>query len=305
VARAKRATSTKAAQSRPAAALHPSGVNITHPEKLLWPDVGISKQDLADYFARVSDLLFPVIADRPLSLVRTPDGVKGERFYQRHAMKGMSKLIETAKLPGFDEPYLVIRKPEALRALAQIAATELHPWGATVADIERPDFLVFDLDPSPSITFTMMLKAAQEIRERLKQYDLAAYVKLSGGKGFHVVVPVKPKADWKQAKAFARTLVEAMEADSPKLYTTMARKTKRRGRVFLDYLRNDKTSTAVAAWSPRARAGAPIAVPINWQLLEGKRALPVYTIKTVAQAIKIADPWKRFDADRRPIPIVE
>lgn len=281
------------------------GVKLTHPDKLLWPKDGISKHDLAEYFAVVSDRLFPFLDNRPLSLVRTPDGVKGERFYQRHAMKGMSKLIETAKLPGFDEPYLVIRRPEALMAFAQIAATELHPWGATVKDIERPDFLVFDLDPSPSVTFTAMLKAAQEIRERLKRYDMAAYPKLSGGKGFHVVVPLKPKADWHQAKAFARTLVEAMEADSPKLYTTMARKTKRRGRVFLDYLRNDKTSTAVAAWSPRARDGAPIAVPIDWQMLEGKRTLPVYTIKSVAKALKDADPWKRFDADRVPVPTLD
>ncbi len=281
------------------------GIRLTHPEKLLWPKDGVSKRDLAEYFAKVSDRLFPFLNDRPLSLVRTPDGVKRELFYQRHAMKGMSKLIETAKLPGFDEPYLVIRNPEALMAFAQIAATELHPWGATVKDIERPDFLVFDLDPSPSVTFTTMLKAAKEIRERLKAHDMAAYVKLSGGKGFHVVVPVKPKADWHQAKAFARGLVEEMEADSPKLYTTQARKTKRRGRVFLDYLRNDKTATAVAAWSPRARDGAPIAVPINWQLLEGRRTLPVYTIKTVAKALKDADPWRRFDADRAPIPEVK
>ncbi len=303
--RAKTAAARTASSTASRRAATADVVTLTHPDKLLWPDDGITKRDLADYFARIGDKLFSFIVDRPLSLVRTPDGIKGQRFFQRHAMAGMSALIDTVKVRESAEPYLVVRRQEALAALAQIAAVELHPWGATIGDIERPDLLVFDLDPAPGVTFTAMVKTALEIRERLAEFDLAAYPKLSGGKGFHVVVPVKPKATWKQAKAFARALVEEMEKDSPERYTTTLRKDARKGRIFLDYLRNDKTSTAIAPWSPRARDGAPIALPIDWKRLEGKRTLPVYTIKTVAKALKDHDPWKRFDADRQPIPTLD
>jgi bifunctional non-homologous end joining protein LigD len=209
------------------------------------------------------------------------------------------------KVKGEPKPYLVIRSAEALPALAQIASLELHPWGSTTDDTERPDLLTFDLDPDQGLSFTDLRKAAFDMRDYLARLGLGAFLKVTGGKGLHVVVPIKPTLEWDEAKEFARSLVEVMAADKPDAYTTNIRKIKRQGRVFLDYLRNGKTATAVAAWSPRARDGAPIAVPISWEFIKNKRSVPRFTLDKAAAAFKAADEWKDYDKARRPLPSLD
>ncbi|MDF3072763.1 MAG: dependent ligase, central [Alphaproteobacteria bacterium] len=280
-----------------------SPVRLTNPDKLLWRD--ISKADLRDYYEAAATRLMPFVANRPLTIIRAPDGFKGEVFYQRHAMKGMSKLIGTVKVKGEPKPYLMITSAEALPALAQIAAVEIHPWASTASALEQPDYLTFDLDPDKGLSFADLRRAAFDMRDYLHRLGLGAFLKVTGGKGLHVVAPLQPRAEWEEAKEFARALVEAMAADKPDAYTTNVRKARRKGRVFLDYLRNGRTATAVAAWSPRAREGAPIAVPIAWSFIEKKRAVPRFTLDRAAAAFKTADPWKDYERACRPLPSLE
>jgi bifunctional non-homologous end joining protein LigD len=280
-----------------------TSVKLSNPDKLLWAD--ISKADLRDYYAAAADRLMPFVANRPLTIIRAPDGYKGEVFYQRHAMKGMSKLIGTVKVKGEPKPYLMISSAEALPALAQIAAVELHPWASTASALEQPDYLTFDLDPDKGLSFADLRRAAFDMRDYLHRLGLGAFLKVTGGKGLHVVVPLQPRADWDEAKEFARALVEIMAADKPAAYTVNIRKAKRKGRVFLDYLRNGRTATAVAAWSPRARDGAPIAVPVSWSFMEKKRVLPRFTLDKANAAFKTADAWQDYERARRPLPSLE
>lgn len=280
-------------------------VTLSSPDKLLWPKPPISKADLRDYYEAAADRLMPFVANRPLTLIRAPDGVTREIFYQRHAMKGMSKLIGTVKVKGEPKPYLTIKSAEALPALAQIAAVEIHPWASTAGDLERPDYLTFDLDPDKGLSFVDLRKAAFDLREILARLGLGAFLKVTGGKGLHVVVPLKPRAEWEEAKEFSRGLVEAMAAVKPDAYTTNIRKARRRGRVFLDYLRNGRTATAVAAWSPRGRDGAPLAVPIAWGDIERKRTLPRFTLDKAKAAFRAADSWSDYEKARQPLPSLD
>lgn len=278
---------------------------LSSPDKLLWPRPPISKADLRDYYEAAADRLMPFVANRPLTLIRAPDGITREVFYQRHAMKGMSKLIGTVKVKGEPKPYLMIRSADALPALAQIAAVEIHPWASTAADLERPDYLTFDLDPDKGLSFVALRRAAFDLRAVLARLGLGAFLKVTGGKGLHVVAPLKPQAEWQEAKEFSRGLVEIMAAMKPAAYTTNIRKASREGRVFLDYLRNGRTATAVAAWSPRGRDGAPLAVPIAWDDIERKRTMPRFTLDKAKLAFKAADPWQDYDKARRPLPSLD
>lgn len=279
-----------------------SSIRLTSPDKLLWPRPPVSKQDLRDYYVAAAGRLMPFIAGRPLSLIRAPDGIGAEVFFQRHAMKGMSKLIRTVKIRGERKPYLMVTDADALPALAQIATVELHPWASTADHLEQPDYLTFDLDPDKGLSFVALRNAAFDLRAVLRRLELEAFLKLTGGKGLHVVVPLRPAAEWEQAKDFARGVAEAMAAMWPDSYTTNVRKARRQGRVFIDYLRNSRTATAVAAWSPRGRDGAPLAVPVAWSAIERKRVLPRFTLDKAAAAFRAADAWQDFDQARRKLP---
>ncbi len=279
-----------------------SSITLSSPDKLLWPEPPLSKQDLRDYYEAVASRLMPFIAERPLSLIRAPDGIGGDVFFQRHAMKGMSKLIRTVKVRGERKPYLMVTDAEALPALAQIAAVELHPWASTADHLEQPDYLTFDLDPDKDLPFAALRDAAFDLRQVLQRLGLGAFLKLTGGKGLHVVVPLRPQAEWEEAKEFAHGVAEAMASMWPDAYTTNVRKRRRRGRIFIDYLRNGRTATAIAAWSPRARDGAPLAVPVGWKLIERKRTLPRFTLDKAAAAFKAADGWADYDRARQPLP---
>ena len=280
-----------------------SKVTLSNPDKLLWPKERITKADLAAYYARMAEPLLRFAGHRPVSIVRAPDGIAGDTFFQRHHNRGTSALIGKVKLPGDRQPYLVVDDAEGLRAMAQWGVVELHPWGSTVKDIPHPDQLIFDFDPDEAVPFSRLKTAAFAMRDRLADLGLASFPKLTGGKGIHVVVPLKPQgkrgADWKQAKAFTHALAQAFEQADPEHFIAEARKAKRKGKIFVDYLRNDRSATAVACWSPRARSGAPIAVPVTWDFLEKQRRLPVFTMKKLKDARAHIGDWDDFEASRR------
>jgi bifunctional non-homologous end joining protein LigD len=284
--------------------------SLTHPDKVLWPkagkDAAVTKADLADYYALAAGRLLEQIAGRPLSLVRAPDGIDGQRFFQRHAMKGGSPTLKPVKVKGEREPYVTIDTKEGLQALAQSAVLEIHPWGSKVGDPETPARIVFDLDPAEDVKFAAVVAAAKEMRARLKALGFEPFVKTTGGKGIHVVIAVKGTAKkpitWPIAKAFARDVCLALERDAPERFTTNMSKAKRPGKIFLDYLRNDRTSTAVAPWSPRARPHAPISMPLAWAALKPGLDPLAFTVHKAKALLKKADPWKGIDGTARILP---
>jgi len=280
------------------------GITISHPEKELWPKSklgpAVTKLDLARYMADAAERMLPHVKDRPVSVVRTPDGINGEQFFQRHELKGTAAPMLAIKVKGEPKPYLGVDSAEALVALAQQGVTELHPWGSKPGDPETPERVIFDLDPAPDVPFASVIAAAKELKKRLEQLGFTPFVKTTGGKGLHVVIAIKG-ADWAGAKAFAKAVALEMEAQSPDRYTSTIAKKARTGKIFVDYLRNDKTSTGVAPWSPRAREGATIAVPLDWSELTARLDPKKFTIATAAKFLKKPDPWKGLAKSAKPI----
>jgi bifunctional non-homologous end joining protein LigD len=289
-----------AARSKP-------GFHLTHPERLLWPEDGVTKEGLADYYADVWRLMGPLVVGRPLALLRCPSGIGKQCFFQKHPWAGLSRAISTLQDPakrGAGGALLTIDNLEGLIGLVQAGVLEVHPWGAPISTLEQPDYIVLDLDPGSGVVWADIVAAAREVRDRLSQAGLAAFVKTSGGKGLHVVSPLKPAADWATVRAFTKRLAEEMAADTPAKYVATITKSKRHGKILVDYLRNGRGATAVAAYSSRARPGAPVSMPVQWEELESISSAAYFTVATgpTRLASLESDPWTEFLRVARPLP---
>lgn len=274
------------------------GVRLTHPDRILWQGQGLTKLGLAEYYAGIADWILPHVTSRPLALVRCPSGSEGECFFQKHAFAGLTDAIEVVAVPekqGSDET-LVIRDLRGLISLVQASALEIHPWGADIEDVERPDRLTFDLDPGEGIDWETLAEAAREVRQRLLDVGVESFVKTTGGKGLHVVSPLKPELDWDELKEFTRRIALSMEADNPRRYVSTMAKKARAGKIFVDYLRNGRGATAIAAYSTRARPNAPVSTPLRWDELGPGMTPDRFNVSNLPRRLSAlrSDPWEGF-----------
>jgi bifunctional non-homologous end joining protein LigD len=277
-------------------------IKLTHPDKVLYPEQGITKRELAQYYEAVSDWILPHLVGRPLSLVRCPEGHQKGCFYQKHAAVGTPEVLRrvriregTGTVKGVGT-YLFIDGLPGLLALAQMGVLEVHPWGSRVETLERPDRMTIDLDPAPDVPWSRMIETALALRERLRELGLETFVKTTGGKGLHVVAPLQAKQSWEEMKEFSRDIAEQFVQAAPQWFVATMTKAKRTGKIFLDFFRNTRGATAVSAYSTRARPGAPVSTPLSWDELPSLKGSDAYTLGTVPARLASLkeDPWKGF-----------
>jgi bifunctional non-homologous end joining protein LigD len=281
-----------------------AGVALTHPDKLLYPDAGLTKRDLARYYATVAERMLPHVGHRPLTLLRCPDGWKKACFYQKNADASVSDAISRVRIDdgdGGESLYMMAESRTALVALLQLGVLEIHPWGSRAGRLGHPDRLIFDLDPDDDTAWDDLRDAAHLVRTLLDNIGLPAFLKTTGGKGLHVVTPIEPTVRWEDAKAFTKAVAELLERTFPDRFTSKLLKVSRRGKIFIDYLRNAEGATAIGAYSTRARANAPVSTPLAWDELERDVRFDHFNVRNVPQRLAEAkrDPWRDLDAQAR------
>ena len=282
-----------------------AGVRISSPDKVLWEAQGVTKRELVEYYLAVEEVVLPRLVDRPLTLVRCPSGAEEKCFFQKHAGDTVPEVVPRVPISEEKEPelYMYVDGMPSLLTLVQLGVLEFHIWGSRRDRLDRPDRLVFDLDPDEALPFGRIAAAALQLRDLLAELGLQSWPKSSGGKGLHVVVPITRRNDWEEAKSFTRAVARRMVADDPDAFTATMSKSQRGGRIFVDYLRNARNSTAIAEYSTRSRPGAPVAVPLTWDEVNPRaRKAPVFTIRDVPDRVReIGDPWQGFDEVRQSI----
>ena len=276
---------------------------FTHPERLLFEDPPITKAEIGAFYRDIADRVLPELVRRPLSLLRCPQGVGAGCFFQKHLTPGFSDAVKEHATGRRGERLPYIEDLSGLLGLVQMDVIEFHPWGARIEDVDRPDRLVFDLDPAPDVAWRAVVAAARELRERLTALRLECFVRTSGGKGLHVVVPLSGRDDWGSAKSFAQAMARTLAEESPRRYIDVATKSRRRGRIFIDYLSNGRGATSVASYSLRARPGAPLAVPIGWNELGRIRSGAQFGFANLRQRLaRVDDPWRGIADVRQALP---
>ncbi len=287
--------------------LRAAGIRVTSPDKVLWAEQGVTKRELVEYYLAVEEAVLPRLVDRPLTLVRCPSGAGENCFFQKHATDSVPAVIPRVPIEEEEgsDVYMYVDGIESLVALVQLGVLELHVWGSRRDRLERPDRLVFDLDPDEALPFGRVAAAALRLRELLGELGLESFPKSSGGKGLHVVVPVTRRSDFDEAKAFTQAVARRLVADDPEGFTARMSKSRRTGRIFVDYLRNAWNATAIADYSTRARPGAPVAVPLRWDEVNPRaRKPPIFTIREVPDRVAdIGDPWAGAEALRQSITV--
>jgi bifunctional non-homologous end joining protein LigD len=297
-------TPAKSAPMRQKSQAQTAVTRLTHPERVLIADPLITKQDLAQFYASIAEFILPGLTDRPLMLLRCPDGAGGQCFFQKHLTPGFPATVREIADPQSKERWLYIAGVPGLLGLVQMSAIEYHVWGSNIADIYRADRLIFDLDPSEGVRWGSVVGAALELRERLSTLKLQSFVRTSGGKGLHVVVPLRPGAGWDDVHQFARTVAETLAQEQPDRYLAQASKAERRGRIFIDWLRNGRGATAVCSYSLRNRPGAPVATPLSWEELPRVRAPDQFRYDNIRKRLSSLgrDPWQDIGKLKQALP---
>jgi bifunctional non-homologous end joining protein LigD len=285
-----------------------AGVRLTHPDRVLYPEQGITKMELARYYEAVADWILPHLSRRPLTLVRCPEGPRKGCFYQKHAIEGVSEAVTRVRIreKNGTGTYLSVDSLAGIVSLEQIGVLELHIWGTRIDHLELPDRMVFDLDPGPGVSWSQVVETAFRLRERLEALRLIPFVNTTGGKGLHLSVPILPRNGWEEVKAFAKAVSDDLAREAPQRLTTQMAKVRRRGKILIDYLRNSRGASAVAPYSPRARGAAPVATPIAWNELETGLRPEGFDVRTVPVRLSQlrADPWKGYEQAARSLAAV-
>lgn len=275
-----------------------SKITISHPDKIIAGSKNVTKIELIEYYQKISDRLLPHIIERPIMILRCPGKLPKNCFYQKHTMPGTSKYIHQIEITEKNSKgyYLMIKDELGLISLIQSGAVELHPWGSRINNIEKPDIITFDLDPDPNVPWSKVTEAAKLIQQKLAHLDLQSFIKLSGGKGLHIVIPIVPVLEWSEIKEFTRAFAQYIVQLSPFDFIATASKDKRGNKIFIDYLRNDRGSTSVAVYSTRAKINIPISTPIRWNELSKIKSAQEFNIKNIQNRLskQKKDPWEDF-----------
>jgi bifunctional non-homologous end joining protein LigD len=307
VVRERAGPNNRAAPAKTAGDAVVAGVKLTHPDRLVYPEQNLTKRELASYYEAVADWILPHVAKRPLTLVRCPQGSNKRCFYQRHAGESLREPVHTisVKEDKTVAPYVWIDSPGGLIALMQMGVLEIHTWGARIDRLACPDRITFDLDPDPKLPWARLRDAAELLRRIMREFGFGAFAKTTGGKGLHVIVPVVPNQGWNTVKQFAAGVAKRMAREAPELYTASASKIRRERKIYVDYLRNAWAATAVCAYSTRARAGAPVSLPVEWDELTHDVRGDHFTVRNVPERLTRLshDPWDGYEGARAPVTV--